>query len=290
MPGFIFKNYGTFTGPGGDFKYLDEEPTWYTDLPTDTAFKTANIGVALVSSPGQYAFFQGAGSNINNLTLGTSSGKVATLNIQSTQTTVAGDVTITGNETVTGNIITSGSETVARDLTVTGGITCAGRITSPTIVEIKADIQAVRAIAGKGFDIPHPIKEDYRLRYICLEGPEVGAYVRGTLKDSDTIVLPDYWKSLVYPESISVNLTPIGHYQELFVDKIEWGTRIKLKNTSGNSIHCYYTVFGERVTKDKLQPEYKGLTPMDYPGDNSEYALAGWDYATHKGELKTSGL
>ena len=32
------------------------------------------------------------------------------------------------------------------------------------------------ALAGKGFDIPHPTKEDHRLRYICLEGPEVGAY------------------------------------------------------------------------------------------------------------------
>lgn len=290
MP-FIFKNYGTFTGPGADgYKFLDEEPTWYTDLPTDTAFKSPNIGIALVSAPGQYAFFQGAGSNINNLTLGTSSGKIATLNISSTQTTVQGNVTITGNETVTGNIVTSGSETVARNLTVTGSITAAGRISSPTILELKADIQSVRAIAGKGFDIPHPVKEDYRLRYICLEGPEVGAYIRGTLKDSDTIELPEYWKNLVHSDSISVNLTPVGEYQQLYVDTIESGTKIKIKNGSNSNIHCYYTVFGERITNDKLQPEYKGLTPADYPGDNSEYALAGWDYATHKGEPKPSGL
>ncbi len=146
------------------------------------------------------------------------------------------------------------------------------------------------SLAGKGFDIPHPTKKEHRLRYICLEGPEVGAYFRGTLKDSDTIELPDYWRELVYPETITVNLTPVGSYQELFVEKIEWGTKIKIKNNSGTSIHCHYTVFAERVTQDKLQVEYKGLTPDDYPGDNTEYALGGWDYARHKGEPKSPDL
>ncbi len=140
--------------------------------------------------------------------------------------------------------------------------------------------KAALAKAGKGFDIPHPTKDEHRLRYICLEGPEVGAYIRGTLKDSDTIELPDYWKELVYEDSITVNLTPIGRFQELFVEEhVEWGTRIKVRSASGSSVHCHYTVFGERKTQDKLQVEYKGLTPGDYPGDNSEYALAGWDYA-----------
>lgn len=146
------------------------------------------------------------------------------------------------------------------------------------------------SLAGKGFDIPHPTKNKHRLRYICLEGPEVGAYFRGTLKDSDTIELPDYWRELVYPETITVNLTPIGTYQELFVEKVEWGTKIKIKNNSGTAIHCHYTVFAERVTQDKLQVEYEGLTPDDYPGDNTEYALGGWDYARHKGEPKSSNL
>lgn len=146
------------------------------------------------------------------------------------------------------------------------------------------------SLAGKGFDIPHPTKKEHRLRYICLEGPEVGAYFRGTLKDSDTIELPDYWRELVYPETITVNLTPVGYYQELFLEKIEWGTKIKIKNNSGTAIHCHYTVFAERITQDKLQVEYKGLTPDDYPGDNTEYALGGWDYARHKGEPKSSSL
>jgi len=162
--------------------------------------------------------------------------------------------------------------------------------TGPTQKRNDTRLGVLEGIAGKGFDLPHPTKKDHRLRYICLEGPEVGAYVRGKLENSNVIELPDYWRELVYPESITVNLTPFEHHQELFVEKIEWGTKIIVKNNSGSSIKCYYTVFGERVTQDKLQPEYKGLTPDDYPGDNSEYALGGWDYATHKGESKSPNL
>ena len=139
------------------------------------------------------------------------------------------------------------------------------------------------ALAGKGFDIPHPTKEDHRLRYICLEGPEVGAYVRGTLIGEDEINLPDYWKELCNLNTITVNLTPVGGYQKLYVKGID-GTKIVIGEDDGKDIFCDYTVFAERVTHDKLQVEYKGLTPADYPGDNTEYALGGWDYAQHRGE------
>jgi hypothetical protein len=33
--------------------------------------------------------------------------------------------------------------------------------------------------ASKSFDIPHPTKEGFRLRYGVLEGPEHGVYFRG---------------------------------------------------------------------------------------------------------------
>lgn len=134
-------------------------------------------------------------------------------------------------------------------------------------------------VAGKGFDITHPTKPGHRLRYICLEGPEIGTYLRGTLKGDKTIELPDYWtEDFIYPESITVNLTPVGSYQQLYVKSII-GRKITIENNIyGGDIDCHYTVFAERKTKDRLQPEYEGNTPLDYPGDNSEYSLAGWDY------------
>ena len=126
----------------------------------------------------------------------------------------------------------------------------------------------------KQFDIPHPTKNGWRLRHVCIEGPTADVYVRGKLKGSNVIELPEYWKNLVDPETITVNLTPIAAHQELYVDKIEWGTRILIKNNSGSTINCYYTVYGERADTGKNIPEYEG-TYDDYPGDNREYTSSG---------------
>ena len=46
------------------------------------------------------------------------------------------------------------------------------------------------------------------------------------LKGDNIIELPHVWRDLVDLESIGVTLTPIGCYQELFVEKIQWGTQI----------------------------------------------------------------
>ena len=74
-----------------------------------------------------------------------------------------------------------------------------------------------------------------------------------------SITTPEYWTNLVDPDSISVHLTPIGSYQELFVDKIEWGKRIIIKNREGGPIECYYTVYGERVDIEKTIVEYEAV-------------------------------
>lgn len=129
--------------------------------------------------------------------------------------------------------------------------------------------------AKKSFDIKHPSKENHRLRYITLEGPTADVYIKGKLVNQSYIELPYYWKDLVDMDNISVNLTPNGHWQELFVYKIEWGNRIIIKNNAGTGINCDYVVFGERKDTTKNIPEYEGLTPEDYPGDNREYNING---------------
>jgi len=85
--------------------------------------------------------------------------------------------------------------------------------------------------------------------------------------------LPDYWRKLVDAETIGVSLTPLGCYQELFVEKIEWGSRIIVKNNSSGPINCSYIVYGERKDVSKNIAEYKGLTENDYPGDNDQYIV-----------------
>ena len=129
------------------------------------------------------------------------------------------------------------------------------------------------AQSKKSFDISHPTKENHRLRYVCLEGPSAEVYVRGKLKGSNVIELPDYWKGLVDPDSITVTLTPIGTFQELFYEEVEWCSTIKVMNAAGGPVNCSYTVFAERKDTPKNIPEYQGLTPADYPGDNSDYLV-----------------
>lgn len=131
------------------------------------------------------------------------------------------------------------------------------------------------AISKKSFDIPHPTKENHRLRYVCLEGPGAEVYVRGKLDGNNVIELPEYWKGLVDPDSITVQLTPIGSFQELFYEEVEWCSTIKVTNSAGGPIKCSYTVFGERNDVEKNIPVYEGTTPADYPGDNSNYVING---------------
>ncbi len=160
--------------------------------------------------------------------------------------------------------------TVAGKVTIGGTLKVAGTISSPTISMLSARISS-----KKGFDIPHPTKDNHRLRHVCPEGPESAVYIRGILKDKNVIELPEYWKGLIDPESISVQLTAIGHAQDLFVgDVIDWGTKIEVKSGTGTSINCYYDVWANRVG-EALHVEYKGLTPRDYPGDNKEYNING---------------
>ena len=93
------------------------------------------------------------------------------------------------------------------------------------------------------------------------------------LTGGNVIELPEYWRGLVDPESITVTLTQIGSSQDLIVDAIEWGRRIKIKSGNGTGIDCFYLVHAERADGEKLIVEYEGQSSDDYPGDNSIYSI-----------------
>ena len=152
-------------------------------------------------------------------------------------------------------------------------ITADARINGTTYSTFRGSINVQ---GWKGFDIKHPTKENHRLRYVCLEGPEGGVYHRGILKDSEFIELPDYWKDLVDTKTITVHLTPIGTYQYLYYTVAK--NRIIVKNHSNLPTHCSYIVYGERKDGERLIPEYEGNSPEDYPGKNDQYSIAGYHY------------
>ena len=132
-------------------------------------------------------------------------------------------------------------------------------------------IDTIRGLAYRDFDMPHPTKNGWRLRHVCLEGPEAAVYVRGRLTNSDKIELPEYWSGLIDPETITVSLTQIGSSQDLIVEKIPWGKTIHIKSGNATAIDCYYYVQAERKDGEKLIVEYEGTSIDDYPGDNSLY-------------------
>jgi hypothetical protein len=91
------------------------------------------------------------------------------------------------------------------------------------------------------------------LVYGSLEGPEYGVYVRG--KTTNNIIeLPEYWTALIDSETITVNLTPIGRYQKLYVVSI-FDNKVLIANEDNSPINCYYDVIAERKDIPRLEVE-----------------------------------
>ena len=112
------------------------------------------------------------------------------------------------------------------------------------------DVNGHLSATSKSFLIDHPIEENKKLQYACLEGPENGVYVRGTT-NSASIELPDYWSELIHEDSITVVVTPIGKKQDLYI-KSKSPKIIMIGGVKGS---YDYVVYGERKDIDRLETE-----------------------------------
>ncbi len=137
--------------------------------------------------------------------------------------------------------------TSVEQLTVLSGGNVGIGTTSPSNA---LDVVGHFSATSKSFLIDHPTKENKKLQYASLEGPENGVYVRGTTY-KETIELPEYWSELVHEDSITVVLTPIGKKQDLFI-KEKSNKLIKIGGAEGS---FDYVVYGERKDIDKLEIE-----------------------------------
>lgn len=109
------------------------------------------------------------------------------------------------------------------------------------------DVTSAFTAQTKSFKIIHQRLPGKSLVYGVLEAPEHGVYVRGRLKNNTVITLPEEWDWLVDIDSVTVNLTPIGKHQKLYVDAM-YGTKIVIgtDNLFSWEIDCYYTVYATR--------------------------------------------
>ena len=239
---FSFQNYGTFSGPGAQYTFRQNDD--FTNIFEDPTFNLDDVSMVLLSTPSDYVYLHLDGTSTANVTLERSTGPITQFFVDATTSYFNGSVTIDLNLNVLGTLTVSGTNVIT-------------------------EINVAKTLPAKPFDIPHPSKsKTHRLRYISLEGPEIAVYFRGKLENTNVIELPEYWKDLIHPESISVNLTPYETYQELYVEKIVWGQQIIIKNRESGPTNCYFTVYAERKDMEKLIAEYEGSSPKDYPGQD----------------------
>ena len=189
---------------------------------------------------------------------------------------------------VKGNVLIEGDTGTAQTLYIDSSRDTAIDINGKTKIDNKGD--AVFAIGTSGktlsarfveadskpkpFDIQHPSKgEGWRLRYACIEGPEVAVYHRGRLRRGREIVLPRYWKDLVHINSITVQLQPVGAHQDIIIKRWD-DEKIYLQSMGGMPIDCFYHVYAERKDINPLIIEYAGKDCFDYPDPNYKPGVA----------------
>ena len=209
---------------------------------------------------------QGAfGSNTATLMVGRTTNSDADCSPAALSVNVKGCQQIDGDSGMANGLLVSGGSSV-NSLYVVGDLFVSGSIDGGNKGRLASRFSSADG-RPKPFDIKHPSKEGWRLRYACIEGPEVGVYHRGRVRGEKIIKLPDYWKDLVDVESISVQLQPIGAHQDVIVKR--WDDQfIYLQAQGGMPVNCFYHVYAARKDVNPLYVEYEGESWKDYPDPN----------------------
>ncbi len=177
----------------------------------------------------------------------------------------------TGAKSFAGAEARAGAKAHAGVTVTSGSNITAANATALVVSDAGGNVLATK----KTFDIKHPNKEGWRLRHACVEGPEAAVYIRGKLNGNHIIKLPEYWKNLIDYDTISVNLTPFGREDNLYVKEI----REDMIIVSGNhltNVQCFYQVWADRL--GEFVVEYEGESAADYPIDQSDHSVAGYHY------------
>jgi hypothetical protein len=162
--------------------------------------------------------------------------------------------------TVNDVMVKNTGDTMSGTLTINNDGNTALSILGATSSEGSAvDIDGHLSATTKSFNIPHPLYEDKRLVYGCLEGPEYGMYARGTgvIGDGEEkrmigIELPDYWFKMV-GKDYTISLTPHGNYNVWIGKKTEDGFYV-MTNTKGTARFDWNVIGGRLDAKLEVEP------------------------------------
>lgn len=106
-----------------------------------------------------------------------------------------------------------------------------------------------------------------------------GVQFSGQLNGGNYIEFPDDWVGKTPPEAvrtidfntINVQLTPVGYYQELFVGALEWGKRVEVKNNAGSGVNCFFTVTAQLAVNAQPKNVTRKVKVMEENGNDSHW-------------------
>jgi hypothetical protein len=202
------------------------------------ASTNGGTGLSSVGSGNSLLGVVGAGTTLEYKSLSAGSGITISFSTGSISVAATNSGTVGGTGT-TGTVPLFNSASSLTDSLITQ---------SGTMVQVSGNFKALT----KSFKIPHPLDPSNKiLEHGSLEGPEHGAYQRGTAEGTGDVkvTLPDYWSALVEPD-YNIILTSRGNYNLYIKEQnIDFFIVSKINNQINNidlSTKFDYLCLGER--------------------------------------------
>ncbi|MEL6133915.1 MAG: hypothetical protein AAFR59_11180, partial [Bacteroidota bacterium] len=118
----------------------------------------------------------------------------------------------------------------------------------------------------KNFRTTHPNQPGKEIWYASMEGPEAGAYVRGTatlVNGEVEVVFPDHFQAIANPQTMTVSLTPLSAASEglAVIEKTATGFKVKELHQGAGNYSVDWEVKAVRKGYEDYQPVRDALTP-----------------------------
>ena len=155
-----------------------------------------------------------------------------------------GDVCVNNNLDVEGDLL-------VRGYTDLGDLR--GRDAEFDYVTVNRDLR----VEGVKYFIQYdPTNPERGIAYAALEGPEAGTYIRGEaeLVNGEAVIeLPEHFALVTSEEGLTVQLTPIGEWLQLYVVELS-PRRLVVREAQGKDGKFFYLIQGVRKGYEGFQP------------------------------------
>jgi len=154
------------------------------------------------------------------------------------------------NDSTSGHAIAAWADATSGDTTgifarVNSDAGYAGWFSGGHGILVSGNIHADGDIGASGvktFIEPHPHDATKEIVYAAIEGPEAATYIRGTAEfiDGEAIItLPEHFGLVTSSEGLTVSLTPLGEWLQLYVTDMSPEQLIVLEASGKGGRFCY---------------------------------------------------